>query len=78
MRVRQGGHDVPKKDVTRRYERGLKNFFNLYEGLSHDVDIYNNTEGLMIPVASKSSVTPTVYLVYDETVWDEMIGKAGK
>jgi predicted ABC-type ATPase len=29
-RVREGGHDVPSDTVRRRYERSLRNFFNLY------------------------------------------------
>ncbi len=29
-RVAQGGHDVPEKDIRRRYDRSRENFWNLY------------------------------------------------
>jgi predicted ABC-type ATPase len=29
-RVKQGGHDVPRADVLRRYHRGWKNFTSTY------------------------------------------------
>ena len=29
-RVRQGGHDVPKKDVIRRFDRSWSNFVRVY------------------------------------------------
>ncbi|MCY2996183.1 MAG: hypothetical protein NTY19_51290 [Planctomycetota bacterium] len=33
-RVRMGGHSVPEATVRRRYERGLRNFFRLYQPLA--------------------------------------------
>jgi len=33
VRVRQGGHDVPRADVVRRFRRSLKNFQVLYQDL---------------------------------------------
>ena len=30
IRVSEGGHDIPEETIRRRYEKGLKNFFNLY------------------------------------------------
>jgi len=33
-RVRLGGHDVPEETVRRRYHRGMKNFFELYQPLA--------------------------------------------
>ncbi len=29
-RVRAGGHDIPEETIRRRYERGLRNLFDLY------------------------------------------------
>ena len=34
IRVRQGGHNVPRADVIRRFRRGLSNFENLYRPLA--------------------------------------------
>ncbi len=33
-RVQAGGHDVPEETIRRRYERGLRNFFSLYQRLA--------------------------------------------
>ncbi len=41
MRVLQGGHDVPKKDILRRFERGLKNFTERYQALADHWMLYD-------------------------------------
>jgi predicted ABC-type ATPase len=42
-RVRQGGHDVPRADVLRRYGRGLRNFEMIYRPLADSWAIYENS-----------------------------------
>jgi predicted ABC-type ATPase len=42
-RVRQGGHDVPRKDVLRRYVRGWENFQSTYQPLAHAWAVYDNS-----------------------------------
>jgi predicted ABC-type ATPase len=42
-RVRMGGHDVEPETIRRRYARGLKNFFELYQPLTTHWFMYNNT-----------------------------------
>jgi predicted ABC-type ATPase len=42
-RVRQGGHDVPRADVFRRYARGWKNFEMIYRPLADSWAIYENS-----------------------------------
>jgi predicted ABC-type ATPase len=44
-RVRLGGHDVPKKVVQRRYERGLANFFNIYRPIADSWIMLDNSQG---------------------------------
>jgi predicted ABC-type ATPase len=41
-RVRQGGHDVPRTDVLRRFERSWKNFRTLYRPLADAWSVYDN------------------------------------
>ena len=41
-RVRQGGHDVPRVDVARRFDRSWKNFQLLYRDLADTWAIYDN------------------------------------
>jgi predicted ABC-type ATPase len=42
-RVRQGGHDVPKADVLRRFDRGWVNFETLYRPLADAWAVYENS-----------------------------------
>ena len=49
-RVRQGGHDVPRKDVLRRFERGWKNFIDIYQRLADAWVVYENSGTMPISV----------------------------
>jgi predicted ABC-type ATPase len=42
-RVRQGGHDVPRADVLRRFERGWLNFREHYRPLADHWEVYDNS-----------------------------------
>ena len=42
-RVRQGGHDVPAKDVVRRFKRGWANFVECYRPLADSWAVYENS-----------------------------------
>jgi predicted ABC-type ATPase len=42
-RVRQGGHDVQRVDVVRRYSRGWENFQHVYRGLADSCAVYDNS-----------------------------------
>ena len=42
-RVKQGGHDVPRKDVLRRFDRGWKNFEIVYKSLADSWEVYDNS-----------------------------------
>ena len=41
-RVKQGGHDVPRADVLRRFTRGWQNFQNAYRPLADAWAVYDN------------------------------------
>jgi predicted ABC-type ATPase len=43
-RVRLGGHNVPEATVRRRYDRGLRNFFGLYQPLATAWRLCDNTD----------------------------------
>jgi predicted ABC-type ATPase len=43
-RVRQGGHNVPRADVIRRFYRGWTNFLGVYRPLADRWAIYENSE----------------------------------
>ena len=42
-RVRQGGHDIPRADVLRRFQRGWDNYHTLYRPLAHAESVYDNS-----------------------------------
>ena len=42
-RVSQGGHDVPTRDVLRRFDRTLSNLFTLYRPLLDDLLFFDNS-----------------------------------
>lgn len=42
-RVRAGGHDVPEETIRRRFQRGLKLFFNNYMGMVDTWRMYDNS-----------------------------------
>jgi predicted ABC-type ATPase len=42
-RVRQGGHNVPRADVLRRFERGWRNFTATYRLLADSWAVYDNS-----------------------------------
>ncbi len=41
MRVAQGGHNVPKVDALRRFDRGLKNFEQYYKALADEWTVFD-------------------------------------
>jgi predicted ABC-type ATPase len=41
-RVKHGGHSVPEATVRRRWDRGLRNFFQLYRPLATTWRVYDN------------------------------------
>lgn len=44
-RVRQGGHDVPRRDVVRRFSRSWENFERKYRPLADGWAVYDNSGG---------------------------------
>jgi predicted ABC-type ATPase len=43
VRVRQGGHGVPKRDVLRRFNRGWENFVRIYQPMAESWAVYDNS-----------------------------------
>lgn len=52
-RVNEGGHNIPKDVILRRYFRGLKNFFAIYSDIVDDWIFANNSEDQSQIIASK-------------------------
>lgn len=54
-RVKEGGHNIPKDDIVRRYKRGIVNLFDIYLPLVDEVLIFDNSEGTPDLLAKKSN-----------------------
>ncbi len=53
-RVKEGGHNIETEVIRRRYNRGIKNLFEIYIPLVSETIIYNNSFGKPELVVSKS------------------------
>jgi predicted ABC-type ATPase len=77
-RVRMGGHTVADPEVNRRYERGLRNFMQVYRQMASDWLIYDAsrsvTDGLPPVIATGSG--STVSKVEDPEAWEIITGAA--
>ena len=66
-RIKKGGHGILPDIIERRYYRGLKNFFQLYRGLSDSWIVYNNSGVEPLPLA-KGNANAVSY-VYNNDIW---------
>ncbi len=53
-RVAEGGHDIPKATIIRRYHRGIKNLFEWYYDICNSIAIYDNSTPVPEQVYFKS------------------------
>lgn len=44
LRVSEGGHNIPAEVIERRYNRGIKNLFELYLPICDSVMLFDNSE----------------------------------
>ncbi|MBU3676326.1 MAG: zeta toxin [Chitinophagaceae bacterium] len=70
IRVQEGGHNIPPDLISRRYKRGLKNLLNLYAPIVNDVLLFDNSDGLMDPIASKKE--QQYWEIQNENIWYEL------
>jgi len=67
-RVRAGGHDVAEEVIQRRYNSGLRNFWEIYQPLADAWSVYDNSElAKSLPIASGGKGVP--FLVRDQDSW---------
>jgi predicted ABC-type ATPase len=59
-RVQQGGHNVPEKDVRRRYGRGIANFIQVYRGLADHWIVFDNSAMWPREIAYASGADPVI------------------
>lgn len=69
-RVQMGGHDVPESVIRRRYERGLDNFFNIYQTLATTWRFIDNSPENALRVIAGNDGTSTQ--IYDNGLWNKL------
>ena len=74
-RVRRGGHDIPETTIRRRFQRGLHNFFALYQPLATTWRVYDN-QGARPRLVARGERQATT-LVRDLATWKEVRALAG-
>jgi len=68
-RVKEGGHDIPENVIRRRYENGLKNFFNSYSSI---VDEWMFIENSGEPYQLIAQKTKSEVKIYIDQIWSEL------
>lgn len=74
-RVSHGGHYVPEDTVRRRYQRGISNFFLLYQSLADEWMFYDNRQSQAPILLAKGS--GTIEQVIDAETWRAIKTEAG-
>ncbi len=68
-RVKEGGHDIQREVIIRRYFSGLKNFFNLYCTIV-DKWFFVNNSGVFFQFVAEGTAIEIV--VKDEDIWSNI------
>lgn len=71
-RVRLGGHHIPEDTVRRRFERGRKNFINIYMPLADAWKVFDTSTSDLDAVAAGDKIVGGY--VYNETIWKMIEG----
>lgn len=68
-RVKEGGHNIPEKVIRRRYENGLKNFFNIFRSIVDEWLFIENSGEPYKLIAQKTQSREKVYI---DKIWNEL------
>lgn len=69
-RVTAGGHSIPEGTIRRRYERGIKNFLELYLPITNSWRIFHASPTIPKEIARFDELSGET--VFDETLWREI------
>lgn len=73
QRVRGGGHHVPDDTIIRRYEAGLRNFFQLYQPIADRWHMYDTTAQPRLIAQKKQRV-----VIHDTAQWARLVASYGQ
>jgi predicted ABC-type ATPase len=71
LRVASGGHNIPEEVIRRRYDRGRKNFLELYSNLADRWQVYDNSSDNQL-IAFSNNNNQTITIIKSET-WNQII-----
>ncbi|MDR3423748.1 MAG: AAA family ATPase [Alphaproteobacteria bacterium] len=77
LRVAQGGHDIPGKDIERRYGRGLKNLVDVYLPLVDEAYVYDNSASATDIQDLIAKKIDTTWAVVQDSKWQIMLKNGG-
>jgi predicted ABC-type ATPase len=73
QRVLLGGHGIPEDTIRRRYQRGLENFFRLYQPLTDSWEFYDNDNEMEPRLIARGTCTMEVFA--DSALWSQIKGQ---
>ena len=70
IRVLNGGHNIPKEDIIRRFYRSKKNFWNIYKNLVDEWNLFynGNSEYILVAQYSNNDIE-----IFNENLYNEFI-----
>ena len=71
-RVASGGHNIPEDIIRRRYERGRKNFVELYLPIANRFQAYDNSRNNNSLVAYRSASNQEITVI-ESDIWNQII-----
>jgi predicted ABC-type ATPase len=57
LRVAEGGHNIPEEIIERRYQRGIKNLFDIYLPVCDNIMCFDNSDQLPLLIFKKTKTT---------------------
>ena len=70
LRVASGGHNIPEDVIRRRYNRGRRNFLELYSLLADYWIAYDNTKPEKKAIAEKTPSSSII--IYEKNIWQQI------
>jgi predicted ABC-type ATPase len=68
-RIRLGGHSIPETVINRRYDKGLQNFFQLYQPIADSWRFYETSE---MPVLIASGAKEGKINIVKAELWNDL------
>ena len=70
IRVLNGGHNIPKEDIIRRFYRSKENFWSIYKDLVDEWNLFYNGTSEYILVAQDAN---NEIEIFSENLYNEII-----